>query len=164
MPARPIIHPADPFLPDLLPAERELLRLEITRGFQSGTLSLRSRRDPVTGGWRHRLVDEYGTDWRVRPARTVRPLDAARTLALLDSATRPGAPFDGRDFPGALWAALRLDEIAGALVVRAARWPAIAQALARREAGYLARWGHRTRSAAVPSTMRRTARSLRHPA
>lgn len=155
MSARPPAPLTDAFLPDRFPGERELLRLDVIRGFQRGTLSLRTRRDPAGGGWRHRLVDEYGTVWRLSPARSLRPLDADRTLSLLDSATRAGAPFRGCDFTGAIWAALRLDEIAGAVQVRVCAWPALAAAFAERERAYLARWGAPGRRTAITSAMHR---------
>jgi hypothetical protein len=131
------------FLPDLLPGERELARLVITAGFAVGCLSVRSRRDPTGSGWRHRLVDEHGTAWRIRPARTLRPLDAGQLQRLIDTAARDSGPFDGRDFAGTVWAALRLDEVAGAFTVRCSRFPALERHYADREARYLEAWGAR---------------------
>lgn len=140
MPPALFLHAAPLLLPPLLPGESELARLLLGTP-DPEILSLRTRRIPDGGGWRHRLVDARDGRWQIRPARTLRPLGLAQAITLLDTATRAGDRYDGCDLARCLWGRLPADAVRGAIRIHAPRLPGLARHYRRREAAYRREWG-----------------------
>lgn len=71
------------FLPDYLPGETEIARITLANVTRD-VIAVRARRR--TGGYRYRIVDEYGARWESRPRTSVHPLRMWRLIGMIDSA------------------------------------------------------------------------------
>ena len=86
------IHPSfmgGEYLPDLLPTEVEIARVEL-KSTTSDVISIRARRDPGDELIHYRIVDEYETDFTIQSKCSSLPLSQGELIALLDDTTEGG--------------------------------------------------------------------------
>ena len=86
------IHPSfmgGEYLPDLLPTEVEIARVEL-KSTTSDVISIRARRDPGDELIHYRIVDEYETDFTIESKASSLPLSQGELIALLDDTTEGG--------------------------------------------------------------------------
>ena len=86
------IHPSfmgGEYLPDLLPTEVEIARVEL-KSTTSDVISIRARRDPGDELIHYRIVDEYETDFTIQSKASSLPLSQGELIALLDDTTEGG--------------------------------------------------------------------------
>ena len=86
------IHPSfmgGEYLPDLLPTEVEIARVEL-KSTTSDVISIRARRDPGDELIHYRIVDEYETDFTIQSKASSLPLSQGELIALLDYTTEGG--------------------------------------------------------------------------
>lgn len=82
------IHPSfmgGAYLPDLLPTEVEIARIEL-RSVTADVISIRARRKPGSDRIHYRIVDEYDTEFGSGPTTSVEPLTHDELVALIDVA------------------------------------------------------------------------------
>ena len=101
------------YLPDLLPTEVEIARIEL-KSTTSDVISIRARREPGEELIHYRVVDEYDATFEIEPETSSAPLTQGELIALLDST-------DG----GAEWAKGRLAHCYNILNLNGSRdaWP-----------------------------------------
>jgi hypothetical protein len=82
------IHPSfmgGAYLPDLLPTEVEIARIEL-KSTTSDVISIRARREPGSDRIHYRIVDEYDTGFDFAPTTSTGPLTHDELVALIDGA------------------------------------------------------------------------------
>jgi len=72
------------YLPDLLPTEVEIARIEL-KSTTSDVISIRARREPGEELIHYRVVDEYDATFEIEPETSSAPLTQGELIALLDS-------------------------------------------------------------------------------
>ncbi len=82
-----LVHPSfmgGEYLPDCLPFETEIARIEL-ESTTADVISIRAR--PIDGGKRigYRIVDEYDTDFFIRPEESTQPLSLEELIGLIDN-------------------------------------------------------------------------------
>lgn len=91
------IHPTflgGEFLPDLLPTEVEIARIELA-STTADVISIRARREPGDELIHYRIVDEYETEYQISPESSAEPLTQAELVRLIDTADEGEPPSCG---------------------------------------------------------------------
>ena len=81
------IHPSfmgGEYLPDFLPTEVEIARIEL-KSTTSDVVSIRARRRPKDELIHYRIVDEYENTYEIQPENSTAPLTQGELIALIDT-------------------------------------------------------------------------------